>query len=290
MTGFARVDAEPGEAAAAGPAIVTRTSNRRIPRPLIRVLVRLRNLWLLVLVLVVWDVWARQANTLFLPPISKIAERFWSEWITGSPRSLFLSDAFYDALGPSLSRFFAGWLSSVVVGVGLGIVLGRSRVAYAMYSPAVRFFLSMPKVALLPIAVQLFGITSAMNIALIFIGCLWIVTVNTMDGISGIHQTYLRSARSLRLGKLALYRDVIIPAASPRIFAGIRVSLGMGLVLTIVSEFYATTSGIGYQIQFSQQSFRYLDMWSEIMLVAIVGIVLNAGMNAVEGRVLKWQK
>lgn len=87
-----------------------------------------------------------------------------------------------------------------------------------------------------------------------------------------------------------LYRNVILPAALPQIMAGLRVSIGIGLILMIISEMYATTAGLGYDVVLFQQTFRYRQMWSAFLVIAILGIVFNLAMNLAEKRMLRWQR
>ncbi|WP_181780812.1 ABC transporter permease [Pseudonocardia pini] len=255
-----------------------------------RALTTLADGWLLLALLVVWEVWARADPSLFFPPLTKVLGEFGSVYLTSDPSTLFLSAGFWDNAGVSLARFLQGWLGAIVVGVAAGLALGRSRVLSRMYDPIVRFFMSMPKVALLPVAVQIFGVTDAMNVFLIFLGTVWIILVNTADGIAGVDESWVRSGRSLRLSRFALFTRVLLPAAAPRILAGIRVSVGTALILMIVSELYATTSGLGYQIVYAERTFAYLEMWAGLVLVALIGIALNGAMSAVERRLLRWER
>ncbi len=245
-------------------------------------------MWLVVLLLIVWELVARSADVRHFPPLSEIFRQFREDWLTGDPTTLFLSEHFWENAGPSLRRFGIGWFLSIVIGVAAGVVLGRSRVAAAMFNPLIRFSIATPKTILLPLAVTFFGVVDEMNIFLIFIGTVWVILINTMDAVATIDSMWLRSARSIGLPKVRLLRTVILPAASPQIMAGIRVSLGVGLILMVISELYATTSGVGYEITLAQRTFKYLPMWSAIMLVAIIGIVLNMAFDVVERRLLRW--
>lgn len=248
------------------------------------------TVWLLLLILVAWEIFARLSPTIFFPPLSDVVVQFRNDWLTKDPTSLFLSQQFWDSVPVSLGRLAGGWLLAAVVGILFGAVLGRSPLMSAMYQPIVRFFMAVPNAALLPIAFQIFGAHSSMNIFLIFAGTVWLVIINTADGMSGVDPQWVRSARSLHLSKFALYRQVLLPAASPSIMAGLRVSLSIGLILMIVSELYATTSGLGFDVMLYQQSFRYHQMWSSFVLIALIGVVLNMGMNVIEKRMLRWQR
>jgi ABC-type nitrate/sulfonate/bicarbonate transport system permease component len=255
-----------------------------------RILAPIASLWLVAALLVLWEVFARATPTVFFPPLSEVLIQFQKDWLTGDPGTLFLSQNFYDTVPVSLGRLAAGWGAAVVVGVLVGFALGRSRILAAMYNPIVRFFMSLPNAALLPIAFTIFGANSSMNIFLIFLGTVWLIIVNTADGVSGVDTQWIRSARSMHLSKKNFYVGVLFPAALPQIMAGLRVSVGIGLILMIISELYATTSGLGFDVVLYQQTFKYRQMWSAFLLIGLIGIVLNAIMSASEKRVLRWHR
>lgn len=246
--------------------------------------------WCLVLLLGVWECGARTSPSLFMPPISEIGLTFFRRWFSLDPAHLFVSDLFLQHAVPSLGRAAEGWAAAAIVGVAVGIGLGLSRVASALLDPTVRFGMSIPSTALMPIAIVVFGVTDAMGVFLIFIGSVWSVLVNTMDGVRSLDPTMVRTARTLRLGALREFVYVVLPGASPQIFAGLRVSLGIALILMVVSELYAATSGIGYDIVYHQRVFRYREMWSGIVLVGVVGVTANALFALAEARLLRWHR
>ncbi|MDC3724767.1 ABC transporter permease [Rhodococcus rhodochrous] len=250
----------------------------------------LARFWLLALVLILWELVAQASSNVFFPPPSRIAEQFVDDWLAPTPSTAFLSEHFYATAMVSLKRLAAGWVLAAVIGIAVGVLLARSTVAARMYGPVVRFWLAVPNAILIPIAVKVFGVTDAMNIFMIAFGTVWLIIVNTADGVSTVDSSYLRSARSLHLGGVQLYSKVVIPAALPRITAGLRVSIGIGLILMIVSEFFATTAGLGYEVQLSQQTFQYTRMWSAFVLIAVIGLATNAAFAVVERRILHWQR
>jgi ABC-type nitrate/sulfonate/bicarbonate transport system permease component len=248
------------------------------------------SIWLLGAMLVVYEIYTAWRSEPYLPRLTETFEHFRGDWLSTDWRSWFLSDLFWRHGSPSLTRFLQGWTMSVVIGVTAGVALGLSKTLAALFNPAIRFSMAIPKTVLLPLALVIFGVRDAMNVFLILIGTVWVILINTMDGVADIDSMWLRSGRSLKLSRWQMLRKVILPAASPQIFAGVRVSLGVGLILMVVSELYATTRGLGYQIALAQKTFEYLDMWSAIMLVAIIGIVMNGLFGMVEARMLRWHR
>src|SRR5690606_42111670 len=146
---------------------------------------------------------------------------------------------------------------SVVVGLGAVTALGFAPRVAAVFNPMIRFGMSVPAAALLPLAVVVFGITDEMNVSLIVVGTVFPILSNTMDAVQGIDRTVIMTARSMRMGRLRYFFMVLLPGASPQIISGLRVSLGIGLILMVVSELFAATDGIGYYIVLASRQFRY---------------------------------
>ena len=244
--------------------------------------------WLFVLLLLGWQWWASGSDSLFFPPVSDILSTAHEEFFSGPASSLFLTDTFNDNVWASLGRALQGWLFALVVGVVLGIVIGMWRYASELLSPLVRFGMSIPATVLLPLAVVIFGVTDSMNVFLIAFGSVWVILVNTIDGVRNIDETMLVTARSLGLSRRRTFFQVLLPGASPGISAGIRVSIGITLILMVVSELFAATSGLGYYIVYAQRTFQYTRVWAGVFLLAFIGVIANVGYALVERRALRW--
>jgi ABC-type nitrate/sulfonate/bicarbonate transport system permease component len=118
----------------------------------------------------------------------------------------------------------------------------------------------------------------------------WPVLLNAIDGVRGIDPTLRETARVYRIPPLQTLLSVVLPAASPRIFAGMRTALSLALILMVISEMEASTNGIGFFILQSQRSFAIPDMWSGMLLLGLIGFAFNAGFVEVERRVLRWHR
>jgi ABC-type nitrate/sulfonate/bicarbonate transport system permease component len=246
--------------------------------------------WMVVLLLVAWEVAARLYQSPYFPTFSDSAGAFFTNWFVADASRGFVTEQFTTDLGSSLSRAGQGWVISVVIGLCAGIALGASPRTAALFNPMIRFGMSIPSTALLPLAVVFFGITDQMNVSLIIFGTVFPILINTMDGVQGIDRTVIMTARSMRMGRLRYFFVVLLPGASPQIFSGLRVSLGIGLILMVVSELFAATNGIGYYVLLASRQFRYVDMWSGVLLIAVIGLLLNALFALVEARVLRWHR
>jgi ABC-type nitrate/sulfonate/bicarbonate transport system permease component len=231
--------------------------------------------------LALWAVWSAGSDTFYFPPLTKILETFGDTWLFERVGS--------DVL-PSLQRLAMGYVIAVVAAVAIGIPLGLSRVARRATSPIVEFLRAIPPPALLPFAIVVLGVGNAGKVFLIAFVCLWPVLLNTIDGVTGIDPTLNETARSYGIRGRDRLRSIVLPAAAPQIFAGMRTSLSLALILMVISEMVASTNGIGFFVLQSQRSFAIPEMWSGILLLGLLGYALNVAFVLVERRVLAWHR
>ena len=157
---------------------------------------------------------------------------------------------------PSLLRLSAGYAIAVVVAIAVGIPLGLNPTARRAAAPIVEFLRAIPPPALLPLAIVVIGVGNAMKVLIIAFVCLWPVLLNTIDGIRGHRPDAQRHhARLRRPRPRPRLRLVTLPAAAPQIFAGMRTSLSLAVILMVISEMVASTNGIGFFVLQSQRSF-----------------------------------
>ena len=232
-------------------------------------------------VLAVWALWSGTAKSFYFPSLTKILSTFEETWLFERVGS--------DVL-PSLGRLGAGYAIAVVVAVLLGIPLGLSHVARRAASPIVEFLRAIPPPALLPFAIVVIGVGNSMKVFLIAFVCLWPVLLNTIDGITAIDPTLNDTTRVYGVRGFDRLRRIVLPAASPQIFAGMRTSLSLALILMVISEMVASTNGIGFFVLQSQRSFAIPEMWSGILLLGLLGYILNLGFVLAERRVLAWHR
>lgn len=245
-----------------------------------------RRLWLLLLLAVVWEVLARRAASPFIPPMSTILGQFCLDWLpvfeTG--RQNLVAHAL-----PTLATMLGGWVLAAITGVPAGLLLGRQRTFAAFVRPMLVFAMNVPPPALLPLAILLFGFSTNGMLFLICFGAVWPVLVNTLDAACHVDPRFIASSRVLHFGRWQFVTRVLVPACSPRIMAGLRVGLSLSLILTVIVEMYGATSGIGRAIVSAQRSFQTLEMWSGIVMLAVLGVSTNGLLVLIERRVLRWQ-
>jgi ABC-type nitrate/sulfonate/bicarbonate transport system permease component len=154
----------------------------------------------------------------------------------------------------------------------------------------VEFLRAIPPPALLPIAIVVLGVGNSMKVALIAGGCVWPILLNTIDGVAGVDPVLRDTAGAYRVTRRDRLVHVVLPAASPQIFAGIRLAVSLALILMVISEMVAGTNGIGHFILESQRTFDIPQMWSGILLLGILGYALNGVTVLIERRVLRWHR
>ncbi|MBB4907386.1 ABC transporter permease [Actinophytocola algeriensis] len=235
-----------------------------------------------------WQVATTLAEAPYFPTPSTIGETMVDLWLSGPASQLWLSDAVFDDVVPSLLRLLGGWAAAGVVGVVLGLMMGRSEKLYDYFSPTISFLRSVPPPALLPVFLVLFPIGTPMQLATIIFGVIWPVLLNTIDGAHTLDETVVETTRSMRLSKPRFLATVVLPAALPKIFAGLRVSLSLALILMVISELVGSTNGIGYQMIMAQRDFSLPKMWAGIVLLGILGYVLNVLLLVIQNRVIGW--
>jgi ABC-type nitrate/sulfonate/bicarbonate transport system permease component len=233
------------------------------------------------LLLVIWGVWSSGSDTYYFPPLTDIFKTFADTWL-------------FERVGsdvvPSLTRLVLGYGIACAVAVAAGLALGLSRPLRRATDPIVQFLRSIPPPALLPFGILVLGVGTSMKVFIIAFVCLWPVLLNTIDGVAGVDPTLRETARVYDISARDRLLRITLPASAPQIFAGMRTSLSLALILMVISEMVASTNGIGYFVLQSQRSFAIPEMWSGILLLGILGYVLNVVFVLIERRVLRWHR
>ncbi|WP_079052501.1 ABC transporter permease [Streptomyces regalis] len=271
--------------AAARPSLLPPVVRRTLaPAPVRHALLR----WLvLALAVAVWQSVARAHGSVYFPPPAEIARHARDLWFSGPARHAFLTeDAVADIL-PSLGRMAAGFGIAAVAGIALGIAVGRSRRVYALCNPVLQFARAVPPPALVPVFVVILDFGAPMQIASIVFSAVWPVLINTAEGARDTDPLRIEVAAVLRLTPTERLRFLILPSALPRIFAGLRLSLSLSLILMVFSELLpGTANGIGFTLTDAQSRSDLLTVWAALALLGALGYLLNTGLLAVEKRLV----
>ncbi len=232
------------------------------------------------ILLLVWEFLAPGWNPLIIRPPSAIARAFVELVENGELQT---------ALVISLRAFSAGLAIAVVIGVLLGIVTGRWRFAYNALDPLVSALYSVPSVALIPLIGFIFKFQGdAPRVAAVALFCVFPVLINTQQGVRNVDRGLLEVAHAFNTSERRLWTDVIIPSSLPFMLAGIRLSIGRGLIGMIVAEFFIGLVGLGYLIIQYGNVFRIDRMFVPVIVVAALGIVFMGLVQWLEGRVAPW--
>ena len=219
-----------------------------------------------ILVLVAWGLASAQSETYYFPPLTDILSTFADTWL-------------FERVGsdvvPSLVRMGLGFGIAVVAAIATGLLLGMSRRSRRAAAPIVEFLRAIPPPALLPFAILVIGVGDSMKVFIIAFVCVWPILLNTIDGVRGIDPTLDDTTQVYGISRGDRVWRVMLPAAGPQIFAGMRTSLSLALILMVISEMVASTNGIGYFVLQSQRTFAIPEMWSGILLLGILGYTLN---------------
>lgn len=239
---------------------------------------------------VVWQGVTTAVKFPYFPPPALIIENAWAKWFGGPWYVFFLNETGMEQLAPSVGRVLIGWGIAVVVGVALGFAVGLSATFAAYLQPTIDFMRNLPPAALLPVFLLLLGVGDTMKVAFIALTVIWPILLNTIDGVGAVDTTQLDTARAYKISRTRVLRSIVLPSALPKIFAGLRVSLSIALILMVVSEMIAATNGIGFEILTGQRSFRIVDMWSGIVVLSLLGVTLNLLIQLIEHRALRWHR
>lgn len=249
------------------------------PARLGRMALQLWRMWFFVAVCVAWWFLSAGSTSPYFPPLHDIVVRLWDLWIVG--------DAMTN-LESSLEHFAVGYALAGVLGIVIGVLLWRLPRTHTAFSPLLYFIYVIPAVAILPAVSAVLGYGASMKITIIVLATIWPTLLNTIDGLRNVDAVKLDVAKVLRMSGFRTARSVVLPNAMPQIMAGLRNSLQIAIIMMVVSELIASTTGIGFFILNAQQNFQFTDMWTGVIVLGLVGCGLTAIFVGIERIVLRW--
>ncbi len=218
-------------------------------------------------------------NAALIPAPTAVAQRV---------AAIVSSGEIHAPLGATLYLLFTAYFAASALAILVGLLMGRFRPLYNLLEPLVEVLRPLPKPALLPPLILFLGLGDPMKLSVVGLGVFFPVLVNAVQGVRGVDPVLVDTGRTFRCGRLALLVKIVLPAALPLILAGMRVALGLGLILVVIAEMLAGTGGLGYLIIDMQRSFRVRDMYAWIVILAVLGYALNAVFLVLERRVIHW--
>lgn len=235
-----------------------------------------------VLVLGIWEALSRGEviNPLFFPPPTSLEDTI---------RELIASGELWAHLSASLGRIAAGFLLASAPGVLLGLLMGLWWPLRALLNPIAVSFFAIPKIAILPLVIIIFGLGETSKIAMVAISVFFLVVVSTMSAVLEVDSRYFDVARNAGASWWQQVKTVALPGALPGIFTGLRLALGFSLLVIVGTEFLAANEGIGHLIWNSYQTFAIEKMYVGLIVTGLLGWVLNLMMDEVERVAIPWR-
>jgi ABC-type nitrate/sulfonate/bicarbonate transport system permease component len=244
---------------------------------------KLNGLVVLVGALAIWELVSRLGliNPLFFPPMTRILGTFFN---------LVSSGEILQQVLMSLKRAAAGYFLAAFVFIPLGLAMGIFQRLYRLLEIVIETLRPIPPPVVVPVAMLFFGLGDGMKVFVIFFSCAWPILLNTFDGVRNIDRVLVYTARTFGLTPSRLIAKVVLPAASPQIMTGLRISLSITLILVVISEMVGSSDGIGYFILDSQRRFKVTQMYAGMIMLAVLGYVLNQLFMIFHQRVLSWHE
>ncbi len=235
----------------------------------------------IIVLLAGWELFARSGRvTMFvLPPLSLVAERMWSDAVSGE---LLLNTAL------TLYRALTGFVIAVVAGVALGVLVARSAIGRWFFDPIISVGFPMPKIAFLPIIILWLGVYDLSKISMVVFDAIFPVVTATLIGIQGVEKELIWSARGMGANDRETMWQVVLPAAMSRILTGIQVALPIALIVEIVCEMTMGGYGLGGAMLTASRFADSRGVFAALLEIAIVGYVLVKGMSLLRRRLLIW--
>ena len=235
-----------------------------------------------VLLLLLWEIAVRSgvADSRFFPAPTAV----FGELIELARSGELLSD-----LGWTAQRVAIGFLFGAVPGILLGLALGLSPVLNAFLRPIIAAIYPVPKVALFPLVMMMFGLGETSKWVIVALAVFFQVFFSTLAGVLNIESIYLDVAKNFGASRWQAYRSIALPAALPYVLTGCQFGLGMALIVVVVAEQFGTKTGLGFLIWRSWQVFEVRDMFVGLMMVALLGTLLQFIMNRLEHGLVRWK-
>lgn len=243
------------------------------------------------LILLAWEMLSRSTTSgYFVPGPVESLDTVGSMFFSTDAGRLFLGDATFTHFVPSVARALAGLGLAIAVGVGVGVLLGIFPVLHALFQPLVHVGRSLPSPALLGVFFLLFGIGDSPKVFLIAFSVVWPILFNTIDGVMSVGEIRSQAAAVYKIPARLVLTHIVLPGASPKIFAGIRTAMSMSLIIMIISELQKSDNGLGYLLVSTQRDFDYPGFFAVLIVLALLGVVMNFIFLQIERRVLAWHR
>lgn len=244
---------------------------------------RIRRVFIIILFFSLWEILPTTGivNPNFLTPISGVLKALWS---------LLLSGELMVHLVISLKRIIFGLGLAIGIGCPLGIVMGWFKDFEMTVDALLQAGRQVSALALFPVFILFFGIGEISKVVIIFWASVWPVLLNTIAGVKNIDPLFIKSARSMAASGGSLFRKVILPAAAPSIFAGVRLGASYAFMVLVAAEMIGANAGLGFLVLNSQEIFKIPEMYAGIVALGLFGLTVNNLLLAFEKKATRWRE
>jgi ABC-type nitrate/sulfonate/bicarbonate transport system permease component len=236
-----------------------------------------------IILILIWELagQVRLIDTRFFPTPSTI--------ILQAAVPMIKSGELWTHLSISLTRIGIGFVLGAIPGVIIGLAMGLNPLVRAAIQPLVDATFPIPKSAIAPLFLMIFGIGEESKYAIIATAVIYLVLINTVSGVRNIDRIYLDVGKNYGASRLMMFTDVALPGALPMVFTGLKLGMGVALIIIVIAEIIGAKSGIGFLIWNSWQVFQVEKMYVGLMVSALLGFGTAALLNVVERRLIPWK-
>lgn len=242
-------------------------------------------------VIALFGLWEGLSRAGYLSPYhfprpSKLAQTLEALVLVGFPRGVTV----WHHISATVSRIAHGYALAAAVAIPLGLFVGGNQLLDRAVSPIVTFGRSIAIISLLPLFVAWFGVGETTRVLLIAYGCFWIILTNVIGGVKQVDIDLIRAGRMLGCNRRQLFARIVLPAAIPQLFAGLKIALGVAFAVIVAVEMIGTIEGLGALIMESRTFYRSDAAIVGMFFIALFGLGIATGLDRLEGLLLPWAK
>jgi ABC-type nitrate/sulfonate/bicarbonate transport system permease component len=244
---------------------------------------RVPGILLILLLLALWEASVRLGWMVSptWPAFSQVFATFWQN----------LGDGTYlSVIGSSLQRLFIGYFLAVALAVSIGVAMGVWTSLFLLMEPLIEFLRPIPSPAYLPMAILFLGIDDVMKVFMVAFAAFFPILLNTVSGVRSVDPILLETGKTFGYGRWQIVGRILLPASASFVLTGMRISLAIALIVTVIAEMVAGNSGIGFYVLNAQRSFLVPEMYAGVIALACVGFGLNKLFVLAEHALMRWQK
>jgi ABC-type nitrate/sulfonate/bicarbonate transport system permease component len=238
------------------------------------------NIISIVILAILWEIAGRTLGSILIPPLSKIC----SAWLR-----LLMSGKLLSNLMMSLGTLVAGFFLAVIVGIIIGLLMGRFREVEHFLDLYINALMSAPMTAFIPVLILWFGLGVESRIAVVFLFAVFVIIINTMTGVKQVDRTFLEMARSFGAKETEVFFKIILPAAMPAIMAGVRLGMGRAVKGMVTAEMLLTLTGIGAMIMQYGSAFATDSLFAVILTILLLAMITMQAVQWVDRRLTGWK-